>query len=132
MKTKLIATGILYFALAGVGSAQGMASPAGSGAHYTRIEIKQMVREAHTPEQFSALASYYGVQQKHYLQQAAEEKEEWERRSQNVMVVAAKYPRPVDSARYLYEYYLTEATEAEGLATKYSQLATQGSAGTAR
>ena len=132
MKYTLIATGILYFALAGVGSAQTSSAARSGTTHYTRTQIKQMVREAHTPEQFSALASYYGDKQTQYLQQAMEERKEWAQLSQNVTVVAAKYPRPADSARYRYEYDLTKATEAEGLATKYSQLAAEGSAGAAR
>ncbi len=41
------------------------------------------------------------------------------------MATAAKYPRPVDSARNLYEYYLSKAFEAEKLSARYSQLAAQ-------
>jgi hypothetical protein len=79
---------------------------------------------AHAPEQYTALSSYYSAQKADYLQQAAEEKKEWERRNQNVMSIAAKYPRPVDSARNLYEYYMYKANEAGTLEAKYSRLAT--------
>jgi hypothetical protein len=85
--------------------------------------MKQLAQSAHTPEQYKALASYYNVRQKTYLQKAEEEKQEWVRRSQNITVVAAKYPRPVDSARYLYEYYTSKALEAGYLTAKYEQLA---------
>ena len=78
---------------------------------------------AHAPEQYTALASYYGPAEANYLQKAAEEKQEWARRSQNITSVAAKYPRPVDSARNLYEYYMYKASEAGTLAAKYSHLA---------
>jgi hypothetical protein len=78
---------------------------------------------AHAPEQYTALASYYGTQKADYLQQAAEEKKEWERRSQNTMSIAAKYPRPVDSSRNRYEYYMYKAAEAGTLEAKYSRLA---------
>jgi hypothetical protein len=89
-----------------------------------------MAREAHTPEQYRALASYYWREQKDYLQQAAEEKHEWIRRSQNIMVVAAKYPRPADSARNLYEYYMCKASEVAELSAKYSRLAAPGTPAT--
>ncbi|MGA2672797.1 MAG: hypothetical protein ABSE99_06170 [Terracidiphilus sp.] len=123
MNRKLLAAGILTVALSGMGSAQGAASPAQSDAQYTKAQLKQLVRDAHTSQQYGVLAAYYGSQQKDYLKQAAEEKQEWIRRSQNIMVVAAKYPRPVDSARYLYEYFTTKATEAGQQAARYGQLA---------
>jgi hypothetical protein len=122
MKNKQFATCILSFALAGVASAQTTASSAEEGTHYTRAQVKELARDAHTPAQYSALAAYYGAQQRDYLRQAAEEKQEWIRRSQNIVSIAAKYPRPVDSARYLYEYYATMAAESGRLAAKFSQL----------
>ena len=48
----------------------------------------------------------------HYLQLAAEEKALMEERSQNTSGIAQKYPRPVDSARYLWEYYTLMAQES--------------------
>ena len=41
----------------------------------------------------------------------------------NVMGVLAKYPRPVDSARNLHEYYMYAASEAGTLETTYSRMA---------
>ena len=72
------------------------------------------------------LASYFGNQKQGYLQQAADEKKEWERRSQNTTGIAAKYPRPVDSAKNLYDYYMAKANEASDLEAKYSQPASAG------
>jgi len=126
MKRNLCAVSILTFALAGIGSAQAATSAAASGAQYTQAQIKQLAQNANTPEQYSALAGYYGTQQQDYLRQAAEEKQEWMRRSQNVVSIAAKYPRPVDSARYLYEYYAYKASEAGSLAAKYALLSAPG------
>jgi len=125
MKRILIAAGILSFALAGVGSAQETASSAANGTHYTQGQLKQLVRDAHTPKQYRTLADYYAGRQNNYLRQAEEEKQEWVRRSQNIMGVAAKYPRPADSARNLYEYFTYKASETGALAVKYSQLAAQ-------
>jgi len=123
MKRNLFAVSVLSFALAGLGSAQGSVSAAQNGTQYTQVQLKQLAHDAHTPEQYSALAGFYGQQQKSLLLQAAEEKQEWVRRSQNIVSVAAKYPRPVDSARYLYEYYSSKANEAGQLEAKYSALA---------
>ena len=96
MKGIFFATSILSIALVSTGSAQGSIPSAEDGDHYTRAQLKQLTREAHTPEQYRTLAGYYEKQHKDYLQQAVEEKQEWVRRSQNIMGVAAKYPRPVD------------------------------------
>ena len=86
--------------------------------------MKQLALNAHAPEQYKALASYYGAQRENYMQQAAQAKKEWGQLSQNVTSVAAKYPRPADSARNLYEYYMSKASKAETLEAKYSQMAT--------
>jgi hypothetical protein len=94
--------------------------------------LKQLAHEARTQEQYMAFADCYEKLQNNYLQQAAEEKQEWARRSQNIMALAAKYPRPVDSARNLYEYYLSKASEAGKLSVKYSQLAAQEASAKAR
>lgn len=123
MKRRFFAASLLSFALMTVGSAQGAVSSAEDGDHYTQSQLKQLAREAHTPDQYKALATYYEKRQKNYLQQAADEKQEWVRRSQITTSLYAKYPKPVDSARYLYEYYSEEASEAGALSAKYRQLA---------
>jgi hypothetical protein len=122
MKHNLVATCIISLAFSCDGNAQGVAFPPQDSPHYTHAQVKQLVRDAHTPDQYKTLASYYDAQQKSYLQQAADEKREWDRRSQNAVGVAAKYPRPVDSARNLYEYYMYKASEAGSLTAKYAQL----------
>ncbi len=127
MTRNLLAACTLTLALAGVGNAQGAATSPENGAHVTKAQLKQMTREAHTPDQYAALANYYGEQQKSYMQQADKEKREWDRWGVNVEGAFAKYPRPVDSARNLYEYYMYKATESATLQTKYSQLASPNS-----
>ncbi len=123
MTRNLFTTSILALALVGVGNALGAASSAETGDHYSQAQLKELTRNAHSPEQYKALAHYYGERQRDYRQLAAEEKAEWERRSHNVMGVQAKYPRPADSARNLYEYYAAKATESETLEAKYTGLA---------
>jgi hypothetical protein len=122
MRHKLFALCILAFAIAGMANAQTTASSAENRTLYSQAQLKELARDAHMPEQFSALAAYYDTRQRGYLQQAAEEKQEWIRRSQNIVSIRAKYPRPVDSARYLYEYYTTMANESGRLAASYGRL----------
>jgi hypothetical protein len=128
MNKHLVAASILSFALAGVANAQATASSAENGAHYTQAQLKELARDAHSSAQYSALATIYDNRQRDYLQQAADEKQEWIRRSQNIVSIAAKYPRPVDSARNLYEYYTTMAAESGQLAAKYAQLSVPATA----
>jgi hypothetical protein len=97
--------------------------------HLTASQAKALAKQAHTPEQFGALAGYCGQMQSTYLQKAADEKKEWERRSQITTGLSQKYPRPVDSARNLYEYFMAKASEMENLKAKYSQMAESGPSG---
>ena len=124
MHRNVLAAGFLSCVLAGVGSVTAIATPAGNGDHYTQSQLKRMAAEAKTPEQFQVLASYYSTQQQHFAQLAADEKAEWARRSQFTQSIEAKYPRPVDSARNLYEYYAYRAAEAATLSEKYAGMAT--------
>jgi hypothetical protein len=123
MNRNLFATCILALAFAGAASAQGAASSAVNGAHYNQAQLKQLALSAHAPAQYTALASYFGEQKANYLQKAEEKKREWVQLSQNVTSAAAKYPRPADSARNYYEFYMHKATEAGALEAKYSHLA---------
>jgi hypothetical protein len=127
MTRNILAACILSLAFANVGNAQGTASPAETRVHSTQVDLKQLAHNAHAPEQYSALANYYQMQQEGYQQRAAEAKKDWERMSQNVTGNMGKYPRPVDSARNLYEYYMAKASKAATLEAKYTRLATVGS-----
>jgi hypothetical protein len=112
---------IVVVMLAGIVSAQETAHPLKNESHYTKAEVKQLARNAHTPEEYLSLSRYYDEQQQSFLKQAAEVKQEWNRRSQNVAGIGAMYPRPVDSARNLYEYYVYEASESGNLSAKYAR-----------
>ena len=90
---------------------------------HSRAELKQQIAIAHTPEQYRALASYYRQQEGSFRAQQAEEKIVWEQRAQNTTSTAQKYPRPVDSAHYLYDYYAYEADRSAQQATHYERLA---------
>ena len=120
MKRSVLACCALSFMLATAG--QGQTQISQNGDHYTRGQIKKLLRDAHTPDEYKALGKYYGEQQKNYLSQAADERREWIGR-QSTSAAAAKYPRPEDSARNLYEYLMYKASEAGTLSEKYGQMA---------
>jgi len=123
MTRTLFTTCILSLAFAGMGNAQAPASSPDSGPHYTLAQVKELESKAHAHEQYKALATYYGKQKKDYLQLAAQEKKEWDRMGHNPANTAAKYPRPGDSARNLYELYMSKASDSGTLEARYNRLA---------
>lgn len=108
MKNSLCILLLLALSVSTTCLASGEPSPA---VHLSHSEVQKMIREAHTPQQFEALAAYFRTQQQGFEKQAQSEKQEWERRSQNVTGPAAKYPRPVDSSRNRFEYFNYEARQ---------------------
>ena len=123
MKNKsFIAAGIVVVALAQGAAYAGVSVPP-TGSRYSGAQVKKMAHEAHTPDQYRAIARYFEQRQSEYSDKAADQMAEWARRSQNVSGPAAKYPRPVDEARNLYEYYAHEADDAAFQADKYNRFA---------
>jgi hypothetical protein len=94
----------------------------------TSTEVKRLEKTSPSQDDSLRLVSYYALRQHKYQQRANEERKEWERRSRNITCIAAKYPRPVDSARNLYEYNLLKAAEMESLQAKYLNYAQTGRA----
>ena len=92
-------------------------------AKYSNAELKTMEQQAHTAQQYEALASYFRSRQQDFKLQAHAEMDEWARRSQFVTGLAAKYPRPVDSSRNRYEYFKYEAQKMSQQAAHYESLA---------
>ena len=90
--------------------------------HYSHSQLRKMIQEAHTDQQYKELASYFRSRQDGYEQQAQAEKLEWIRRSQNATSVAAKYPRPADSSKNRYEYLTYEAGQMSQRAAHYESL----------
>ena len=125
MKTIVFAICLISLGFVNSASAQQAVSSVNEGGKLTNTQLKHLAREARTSQQYETLASYYEQKQLSYQRKAAEEKQEWVRRSQNQMMVEAKYPRPVDSARYLYEYDQASAGEMSALSGKYRQMASQ-------
>ena len=119
MRTRIqIACTLIAFALT-----SGIARAASAnGTDYNRSELKKMVRDAHTPEQYRVLASYYRMRQQQFANQAHDEIVWFARRSMNVSLPAAKYPTPLDSSRNRYEYFNYEAQRMSRLAAHYENL----------
>lgn len=96
---------------------------------YSDSELKELIHTAHTPEQFNALGDYFGQKQKEYLQKAADEQIELNRRLA-APILSPKSPTPVDTARSLLEYYEARAEEYGHRADEY-RLKAKGANGTA-
>lgn len=88
----------------------------------SRAELKKMIGEAHTAEQYRTLADYFGSQQVNYEQKAAAEKHEWLQLSQGYFVPFLKYPRPADAARTRYAYFADKAQQMNERADSYESL----------
>lgn len=90
--------------------------------YYSHSELRKMIQEAHTDQQYKELASYFRSRQQAFEQQAQAEKLEWARQGQTVTGSAAKYPRPVDSSKNRYEYLTYEAVQMSQRAAHYESL----------
>jgi hypothetical protein len=102
---------------AGTARAESSTSP-----NLSRTELKKMMREAHTTEQYMSLASYFRWRQQQFQQQAHDELVFWAQRSMNVSLAAVKYPAPVDSSKNRYEYFTYEAQKMGAQAAHYESL----------
>jgi hypothetical protein len=91
-----------------------------SQPHYTHSELKQLMHDAHTPQQYQALALYFRSQQQRFNDKALAEKAEWYRRSEITAPPVVKAGTAND-ARSLYIYYTSKATEMAALASDYEQ-----------
>jgi hypothetical protein len=116
---RIIVTAILCFLGASTSGAQ-TATPAGAKAHYTRAQLRSIVTNAKTPAEYNALRDYYSHAAELSRIKAAEEKQAWDSRK---AYPPRKYPSPVDSAHYLYDYYLQDARAETAKAVHYEQLA---------
>jgi hypothetical protein len=78
---------------------------------------------AHNSAEYKQLAGYFHQQEVKFRAEAAAEKIERDRRAQVNAGLMQKYPRPVDSAQYLYESYVSQADSAALQAQRFDQLA---------
>jgi hypothetical protein len=111
----------LTFPLAGM--AQSTTQTASLSTPISPREVHSLVLSAHTGAQYQQLASYFHQQEAKFRAEAAAEKIERDRRAQINAGLTQKYPRPVDSAQYLYESYVSQADSAALQAQHFDQLA---------
>jgi hypothetical protein len=115
----IVVAAILCFLGASTAGAQ-TTTTAAAKAHYTRAQLRSIVANAKTPADYNALRDYYSHAAELSRIKAAEEKQEWDSRK---AYPQRKYPSPVDSAHYLYDYYLQDANTETAKADHYQQLA---------
>ena len=98
---------------------------AASHANVQTYQSSPADKKAHaqSPEEYKARAARLRQQEEVLRRKAATEKRDWEQRSLITSSLYAKYPRPADSARNLYEYYTYEANKKGSLAAEYEELA---------
>jgi len=111
----------LTFPLAGM--AQSTTQTASLSTPIAPREAHSLLLSAHSGAQYQQLAGYFHQQEAKYRAEAAAEKIERDRRAQVNAGLTQKYPRPVDSAQYLYESYLSQADSAALQAQHFDQLA---------
>ena len=118
-----IAVSIVVAGLVHGERAQAIKAPVTSQPYLSQTKPALGAQDAQSAQHDQSLADSYAARQAHFLAKGAEDKAEWERRSsENIVSILAKYPRPVDSARYRYEYDSYEAAQAGELAAHYRQL----------
>ena len=94
---------------------------------YHRSELKQMIRTAHTSEEFEKLSTYFEAKEQEFCKKAEDEKKELDRRLA-MPYASSKYPTAADSARGLLQYYQVKTGEFAQRAKTYHLLATKASA----
>ena len=104
-------------------AAQSNVQTANMSAPMAGHEVQSLIKSAHSSAQYTQIAGYYHQREAMYRAKAAEEKAERDRPAQVNAALMQKYPRPVDSAQYLYESYLSDANSAAVQAQHYDQLA---------
>ena len=120
-RTLIVAAALLTFPL--IGMAQSTTQTANLTTPMTAHDAHGLMKSAHSVEQYKQLSSYFHQQEALYRAKAADEKIERDRRAQVNAGRYQKYPRPVDSAQYLYESYVSSADSAALQAQHYDQLA---------
>ena len=86
-------------------------------------EARNLIKSAHTITEYKQLAAYFHLREAYYRTKAADEKIELDRRAQVNAPLYQKYPRPVDTAKALYDSYVESADGAAQQATHFDQLA---------
>jgi hypothetical protein len=118
----LLACPIVFLAISATAASAVATAPADK-PEYTSAQIRKMIREAHTVQQYTVLADYYQTRRRMYQRKAAEEMHLWAERNAIISPVSEKWPRPVDSARNLHDYFENMADDSAAKVAHFNQLA---------
>jgi hypothetical protein len=103
---------------------QASAQDAGQATRITTKEAHALMKSAHEQAQYQELAAYYRQQEQSYRAKRDEALALWNTRAQGIAANQNKYPRPVDSAHNLYDYYAYETDHAATLVQRCEQMTT--------
>ena len=123
MLTRNLLKFVILIVVLTAGALRATATEPSDKPEYTSAQIRKMVHEARTVQQYTVLADYYATRRRMWQQKAAEEMHLWAERSAVISSVSEKWPRPVDSARNLHDYYEAMANESAALVERYDRLA---------
>jgi hypothetical protein len=124
LRRTLLSFATLVVAIAAAGAVPAVAATRPSDdSDYTPAQIHKMVRQAHTVQQYTVLADYYQTRQRMFKRKAAEEMHLWAERNAVITPLSEKWPRPVDSARNLYDYYVAMENDSAAKVAHFNQLA---------
>lgn len=94
---------------------------------YSKAQVRQMMRDAHTREQYLALAEYYRGQQQAFRELERREWSEAVRLSQFSSAAAGRYPRPVDWSMIRYEYFSHKSRQMSQKSAYWEKLSASAS-----
>jgi hypothetical protein len=94
--------------------------------YYSHSEIKKMIRDARTPEDFNRLADYFDYRAMEFEKKTQEQLKELQRLL-GLPYHAKSYPAQVDYARELLKSYRNEAQNCDKRADTYRELASGNS-----
>ena len=129
MNRTLVLVATLSLALPLAGMAQSSTQTASLSAPMTPREVHSLMRSAHDSAQYKQIAGYFHQQEAKYRAEAAAEAVERDRRAPDnaALYHYQKYPRPFDTAQYLYESYLSKADSAATQVQHFDKLASANS-----
>ena len=113
---------ITIIATAAVAVSPAIIAPQPAAQNLNKVEVRQILRNAHSSSDFRALATYYRAEQARLQTKANAEKAEWERRENALSALSMKYPRPADSSRNRYQYFAYEADRMGAQAAYFESL----------
>ena len=123
MSRALILVATLTLTSPFAGMAQSATQTASTAMPTPTHELHGMMKNAHSTTEYKQIAESLHQREADYRARAEAERIERDRRAQVNAGLMQKYPRPVDSAEYLYTSYVYEADHAAIEARHFDQLA---------